>query len=296
MKFFRFLSLVFLSFLVACGGGGEKTVEESADPADIMGTWKRVKYKPETNPDTTWLDPEPGDLYYKHITPTHFNWIWYTAANDQMSGAGGGLYTFDGKEYIEDIEFFVPTGSSARGQSVPFDAKFEGRDWYHTGSIRNFELDAELGEYVVSDSSAVTEIWQKVEDDGSNTSGDFNLVGSWILVKNMEYPDTTWIEYPSFVGKIKHITGTHWGRAQYEIDEDVVTDLGGGAYTLEGNKYTEYVEYGFPKGIGQTNAKFEFTVKVEEDLLYQEGWIYTLDDQGQAADSSYINEVWRKYQ
>jgi len=293
MKLARILLFVPALFFIACGEPAAE--EEPVSPTAIMGTWKRVKYKPETNPDTAWLDTKPGELYYKHITPTHFNWISYKPETDQMEGAGGGLYTFDGKQYIEDIEFFLPIGSSARGQSIPFDARFEGGDWYHTGYIRNFELDTELGEYALTDSSAITEIWQKVPDDGSNTSGDINLVGSWILLKSMSFPDSIWTEYPGFVGIIKHVTGTHWGRVSYDTENDGITDLGGGVYNLEEDTYTEMVEYQFPMGTGQTGAEFKFDIEVDGDLWYHSGWIYRLGEDGQPTDSSYINEVWKKY-
>ncbi|MFN5931366.1 MAG: hypothetical protein ACK42F_07225, partial [Sphingobacteriales bacterium] len=49
-----------------------------------------------------------------------------------FSGTGGGRYTFQDGKYTEHILFFSRDASRV-GMSLTFNARVEGKDWYHSG-------------------------------------------------------------------------------------------------------------------------------------------------------------------
>jgi len=137
--------------------------EPQAEDNPILGTWVLVKYKNDSS--DAWLEHPPFVKYLKHITPTHFTWIYYDGDGDQVLGAGGGTYSFDGKEYIENITYFHPPGSNQIGQSYPFKAVVTENRWNHSGYLNNYEFDPNTATYTASDSAYLEEVWQRYVPD-----------------------------------------------------------------------------------------------------------------------------------
>ena len=72
---------------------------------------------------------------------------------------------------------------------------------------------------------------------------------------------------------IKIINASHFAFLNHDLnngkDSTAVFGAGGGVYTLEGDQYTEYLEYcSYREWEGHT---FQFTVTVQNDTLTQRG-------------------------
>jgi len=286
--------LYFLILVVFAGCGGEqKEVESTAYELDaLQGTWRLVKYINHEEGETEWSQYGDEIIYEKHITPTHFTWIKYDKSKDNLDGIGGGTYGFDGKVYTEDIQFFLPPGSSELGQAIPFDVKFEGDQWYHLGYAKVFEFDAELGEMVVTDSIRIEEKWEKVE----NGNPEESLMGTWQLQSYREKQDSSRSEYPSFVKYMKSITHSHFIWVKYNGEGDEVMAAGSGTYGYENGNYIENIEMIYPPGANQVGTSASFSADFENGNWIHKGYILKTDpdDPSAIVDSLLIDEIWHK--
>ena len=294
-------SLILITMLwLGFGCASEK--EEASDDlsADVLqGTWKLIKFINHGAGDTTWSEYTDNTLYLKHLTPTHFTWIRYEKAEDDLPGTGGGSYTFDGKIYTEDIQFFFPPGSGELGQAIPFTVEIKDQQWFHTGYAKVTEFDPEIGEIVVVDSSKIEEIWIKIDPSDNIKNTNIDLIGTWELVKYKESGDSIYSEYPSFIGYMKHITPTHFNWIYYNAEGDEIISEGGGTYEIDGTTYTERIDFHYPSGSPMIGMFVPFQCKVENGLWYHSGYILvpkTDPATGEmvGTDSSKIDEVWRR--
>jgi predicted small secreted protein len=116
-------------------------------------------------------------------------------------------------------------------------------------------------------------------DDVKNTSEQKQdaspLEGTWQLISGtiIEKGDTTTTDYTGNQSMIKIINKTHFAFLNHDSkkgkDSTSVFVAGGGVYTLEGDQYTEYLEYcSAREWEGNT---FQFTVTVKGDTLTQQG-------------------------
>ncbi len=155
------LLLPAMLLLCTCSAPAEKPADDPPPTTDnpLLGTWVLVKYKNDSS--DTWLEHPPFVKYLKHITPTHFTWIYYDGDGDQVLGTGGGTYTFDGKQYVENITYFHPPGSNQVGKSYPFKAELTSSYWTHSGYLNNYEFNPETATYVAADSSYLEEVWTR---------------------------------------------------------------------------------------------------------------------------------------
>lgn len=286
----NFTLLVVLSLLfVGCTAEKEeKPIGEDA----LLGTWKLIKYIDHANGGTDWISYSDDFIYQKHITPTHFTWIKYQKSADDLAGIGGGTYTFGNNIYTEDIKFFLPTGSSELGQSIPFTVEIDENGlWHHNGYAKQFELDVDAGEITVVDSVKIEEIWEKVSaDDGGNA-----LAGTWNLdsYRPLE-SDSLRSEYPSFVGYMKLLTPSHFVWVKYNSEGDEVMAAASGTYSYQADVYVENIETSHPKGEGLVGTSPEFDAELEADTWHHTGQIYRLDSTDGEPKASLVDEVWTK--
>src|SRR5690606_10562939 len=76
-----------------------------------------------------------------------------------------------------------------------------------------------------------------------------SIQGTWKLVSGttIQDKDTVHTDYTRNQEMIKIINNTHFAFLRHDLnrgkDSSAVFVAGGGKYTLEGNKYTEYLEY-----------------------------------------------------
>ncbi len=293
-----------LSGFLLFGCSTQKMIENEsyAEPTGaVEGSWQLVSYIDHARGDTAWSEYPDNIIYQKHITPTHFTWLRYDTETDRTTGTGGGTYTHIGELYVEDIHFFYPPGTDIIGQSIPFLVNIKDGKWHHTGYSKNMEFDAETGEMVVTDSTKIEEIWERVEAHGVKPNQNLALVGTWELVSYMDPNQEVWSDYPGFVGYVKHITPTHFVFVKYNAEGDEVMFEGGGTYSLNGDTYTENIQFMYPSNSQQVGTSLPFTMETKDGKWYHTGYVKKIETQPQTGttvvvDSTRIKEIWELYE
>ena len=101
-----------------------------------------------------------------------------------------------------------------------------------------------------------------------------SLEGTWKLVSatTIKNTDTTVTDFAAGQEMIKVINKSHFAFLRHDTNQGKDTAIfsaGGGTYTLDGDKYTELLQYCNDRGWeGHT---FSFTVTLKEDTLLQTG-------------------------
>jgi hypothetical protein len=108
-----------------------------------------------------------------------------------------------------------------------------------------------------------------------------DLVGTWVLVGT---PDKI-SDPPKSGGRLKFFTGKNWAVTQADADTGKVQFHHGGTYTLDGDTYTENVEYANESTAQLIKKTFKFKVKVDGDTLTQTGV---------GEDNPFKGEVWKR--
>ncbi|MCV9388896.1 hypothetical protein [Reichenbachiella ulvae] len=102
------------------------------------------------------------------------------------------------------------------------------------------------------------------------------LIGTWELQKGtiIKGGDTTVTDYTKGQRLIKIINESHFAFLRHDLEQGkdsstAVFVAGGGSYQLEGDVYTEHLQFlNYREWEGND---FEFTVKIDGDTLIQEG-------------------------
>jgi hypothetical protein len=106
-------------------------------------------------------------------------------------------------------------------------------------------------------------------------SAPINLDGTWRLLTGLTITkgDTTVTDYTKGKNMIKVINGTHFAFLSHDVGESKDSsnhfDAGGGSYELNGNQYTEHLDFYSDKN--WEGKPFTFTVKLSGDTLIQQG-------------------------
>jgi hypothetical protein len=110
-----------------------------------------------------------------------------------------------------------------------------------------------------------------------------SLEGTWQLLSGtiIEKGDTTITDYTKDKSMIKIINATHFSFLNHDLkngkDSTSVFAAGGGRYRLEGDQYTEFLEYCSDRA--WEGHEFSFTVTIQNDTLIQKG-IEKIEDAG----------------
>jgi hypothetical protein len=110
------------------------------------------------------------------------------------------------------------------------------------------------------------------------------IIGSWKLVK-ARYGDGKMEEMKDGETAVKIFSATRWAAAFYNNSKKTYDGAGGGTYKLEGDKYTETIEY-FSWDNASAGQTVVFTMKIENGMLHQYG---TLEYKGNKA---YVIDEW----
>lgn len=115
---------------------------------------------------------------------------------------------------------------------------------------------------------------------------DCYLVGAW-EVESLRFTDPDGTVRDVEIGDppgLKIFSETHWVFVEQNGPDDAApTSGGGGRYTVEGNTYTEFVQYHAARDfVGQT---LPFECRVEDDRWYQTGML---------PDGVKLEEVYRR--
>lgn len=84
----------------------------------------------------------------KILSGNRFQWAAFNYETKQFSGTGGGTYTASDGKYTENIQFFSRDNNRV-GQSLTFQFKRQGDDWFHQGQS--------------STGNPLHEVWEKVQ-------------------------------------------------------------------------------------------------------------------------------------
>ena len=111
--------------------------------------------------------------------------------------------------------------------------------------------------------------------DTSEIKGRLPIEGTWQLISGtlVENRDTTVTDYTTGQRMIKIINATHFSFLNHDLkkgkDSAAVFVAGGGRYSLDGNRYTEYLDYCSDRNWeGNT---FPFEISIHNDTLTQSG-------------------------
>jgi hypothetical protein len=91
------------------------------------------------------------------------------------------------------------------------------------------------------------------------------LVGAWVLAGTPDKIE----EPPASGGRIKFFSGGHWNITQADPKTGKVIFHHGGTYTLEGDTYTETIQYANENTAELIGKTFKFKVKVDGDAYTQ---------------------------
>jgi hypothetical protein len=97
---------------------------------NLSGNWRITQR--EQNGKLTAIHTSGPRKTIKILSSTRFQWAAINTETGEFSGTGGGKYTFENGAYTEGIQFFSRDASRV-GMLLTFNAKLEGRDWYHSG-------------------------------------------------------------------------------------------------------------------------------------------------------------------
>ncbi|MEO1049087.1 MAG: hypothetical protein AAFX87_00560 [Bacteroidota bacterium] len=139
-----------------------KVSQDKSANIEIQGTWELASYKGAN--DSAWNEYPKFVKYIKLITPSHFTWVKYNGEGDEVMAAGAGTYTLADDQYTENIQMVYPAGSKQVGTVLPFDFNVENNQWTHAGFIKKVD-SSESGGLVPIDSTFISEIWEKYDDD-----------------------------------------------------------------------------------------------------------------------------------
>ena len=115
----------------------------------------------------------------------------------------------------------------------------------------------------------------------SEKSAAAPIQGTWKLLTGtlIEKGDTTITDYTKDKSFIKIINDSHFAFLQHDLRKDSAAGFsaGGGRYSLNGNSYTEHLEYCNARE--WENHDFTFTVTINGDTLIQSG-IEKIENEG----------------
>jgi hypothetical protein len=117
----------------------------------------------------------------------------------------------------------------------------------------------------------------------SDNKEHLHLEGTWQLISGtlVEKGDTTITDYTEGQQMIKIINATHFSFLNHDLnkgkDSTAMFVAGGGRYSLDGDHYTEYLDYCSDRAWeGHT---FPFVISIQNDTLTQRG-IEKVEDAG----------------
>ena len=118
------LLLVMLFLIISCSEN--KKIEppiEADQKSTIEGSWKLVYAHIEENDSIAVKDIDKSD-FIKIINANHFAFFNQDKGSSENFVAGGGTYTYNGKDYIETLDFI--SAVDYRGHVFPFKAEVKG--------------------------------------------------------------------------------------------------------------------------------------------------------------------------
>ncbi|HWQ90778.1 MAG TPA: M56 family metallopeptidase [Clostridia bacterium] len=230
-------------------GSGDKTESSSANRSsdvnaglagqtsplarDLMGTWVLVG-----QPGKIGKAPASGGRY-KFFTGSHWCISQADPENHVVIFHHGGTYLFDGKEYVETLQYANPTTMDRIGRTNHYEIRIEGDTLTQTGIGNPWR-----------------EVWKRIGTKSGSISASRlgqGLIGVWTL---SDEPNA-----------FKFITDSSWCDTTADSKTGVVVFHHGGGFTMKGNRYVQNVEYANPGSMNLIGHSFKFDVSVDGDTL-----------------------------
>ncbi|AWW30797.1 hypothetical protein DN752_12045 [Echinicola strongylocentroti] len=222
---------------------------------DLDGAWKLTHLNGDQVTEEEWV---------KIYQDGYFAFGAKTAdTTHHFIGAGGGVYEKDGEN----------------GYSETFD--FHTKDPEKIGTTTAYNMDF-VGEKMVltynQKGSNVIEIWEKISDR------DDDLNGTWVITGRKRDGELRTMT-PGARRTVKILGGGRFQWIAFNSETKEFSGTGGGNYTAQNGKYTEYIEF-FSRDDSRVGASLGFDYEVKDGEWHHSG----LSSKGDP-----IYEIWSNY-
>jgi hypothetical protein len=124
-------------------------------------------------------------------------------------------------------------------------------------------------------------------DSGSKKKPRYSITGTWQLdAYKYSMSPSSFTKITSDRPHIKLITENRFLWVTYDTGTKEILESAGGTYTLDGENYTESVDYGY-KMDNILGSRSNFKIKVEDGMFYLTGEI-------SLSNGYHIEEIWQK--
>jgi hypothetical protein len=100
------------------------------------------------------------------------------------------------------------------------------------------------------------------------------LQGKWQMKSRKFAPDTSFVAVPDTIVYEKLIQGNSFVWYTYQKNNREVIAMAGGEFELEGQSYSENIEFYYPKGTGIEGSEIPFRCELENGKWHHAGYIY----------------------
>ncbi|WP_209332720.1 hypothetical protein [Lunatimonas salinarum] len=219
----------------------------------IEGAWKLTHQngKPITNQE-----------YIKIYQDGYFAYGAKETGTNKFLHAGGGLFTMEGSNYVEHMDFFTPDPDQV-GTKNQYKIDFADNKLVISGKVKGKDL---------------IEIWEKVgsrEDD---------LTQNWVITGRKVDGETRSMT-PGARRTVKILSGGRFQWIAFNSETKEFSGTGGGTYEAKDGKYTEQITF-FSRDDSRVGASLGFDYEVKDNQWHHSGLSST---------GNPIYEIWSSY-
>ncbi|MBX3253641.1 MAG: hypothetical protein KF862_05820 [Chitinophagaceae bacterium] len=176
-------------------------------------------------------------------------------------------------------KFGYTTGGSftVENKQIVLKTEFNSADKSVVGKTQR--LDYNISGNTLTTSIGGTQLKYTRTDDGKS-----ELSGNWRIVQRRQ--DDKMVDIPLRARRtLKLLSGNHFQWAAINVETGEFSGTGGGKYTFENGKYTEYIEF-FSRDDSRVGASLSFDGKLEDG-----NWIHS----GLSSKGDPIYEIWARF-
>ena len=136
-------------------------------------------------------------------------------------------------------------------------------------------------------------------EDNRNLPVENPLEGKWRLVSSMQEPQTSQQAPADSISYHKVLTTNNFTWIIYSKTSGELIATAGGSYSLEGEKYTEYLDYIYPHDAALLSSSIPFLCQIEGNRWIHSGYIEVREYDSLINDyvslSKYkLEEIWER--
>lgn len=151
MKRFSYTLAVFAIITCVFGASCNKHPRDNHNKAGnpFIGTWELVS----AIHDGSESNLSNRYTIHKHITPTHFIWVWVDPNTETIEMSCSGTYSFTEKTFTGQTTYgYGRVFRNNRNKTNTLSWRIDENKWYHEGRLENEAI--------------IKEVWQRVEVPG----------------------------------------------------------------------------------------------------------------------------------